>query len=36
MLKEALEQTGVAGLIGWNEETDDHESVVQRAFVSLR
>lgn len=34
MIREALEQTGVAGLIGWKDNQDDGDSIVARAWVS--
>ena len=36
MLREALEQTGVAGLLGWREDANDgDDSIFERAWVSL-
>lgn len=34
MLKEALEQSGVAGLIGWTDTPDNQDNVFRRALVS--
>ena len=34
MLKEALEQSGVAGLIGWTDTADKQDNVFSRALVS--
>lgn len=34
MIREALEQSGVAGLIGWTDGQDE-ESIIQRAWVSV-
>lgn len=34
MLKEALEQSGVAGLIGWTDSNNDEDNVLGKALVS--
>jgi len=34
MLKEALEQSGIAGLVGWNDTADNQDNVFRRALVS--
>lgn len=32
MLREALEQSGIAGLVGWN-KSDDEDNILHRAWV---
>lgn len=34
MIKEALEQSGIAGLIGWTDTNEEQDSLFQRALVS--